>query len=309
MKFRNDTVVRNGQGPPTSGDRSPVLQFEAVARLVIVLAEAGLTAALALVAAKIFWLVVDPAGRVTESRPLMVAKASAEPSASVPTQDFARLLTQSPFEGAGPATEVTLVPKTELNLTLKGVRAEDDERAGMAIISVSGGPAKTYQAGDEVLEGVTLDRVLPDRVILMKRGKAEGLLMPSTYERLSVIGNPPNLDAPDRQGFETAGPVPAQETSSPLSREDILSLKFEPVTRQDEVYGYRVASAPTDRIVAQAGIMSGDIVIGIDNRPVRDISLKTITNKLSGPDPLRLQMQRGGDTFETTLLPLGYDKR
>ena len=57
-------------------------------------------------------------------------------------------------------------PATSLNLTLKGVRSVADSTSGespdqvsIAIIQTPDGRALTYQPGDTIIDGVTLDRV------------------------------------------------------------------------------------------------------------------------------------------------------
>ncbi|MFX8918398.1 type II secretion system protein N, partial [Acinetobacter baumannii] len=61
-----------------------------------------------------------------------------------------------------------------LSLTLLGVFAWD-QKLSRAIIEPQGGEAKPFAIGDTIVAGATLQQVLPDRVILLRNGRAEAL--------------------------------------------------------------------------------------------------------------------------------------
>lgn len=67
------------------------------------------------------------------------------------------------------------VPLSSLNLKLTGVVSSDS--GGFAMISVNGQPQTPFFAGEKVYQDTILESVLPDRVILLRGGTRESLLL------------------------------------------------------------------------------------------------------------------------------------
>ena len=269
----------------------------------LIFVEAALAVGVGLAGAKAFWLIADPAGSVTKSRPLAEGPSATSPRPSVGGSDFARLVSDTPFNPTDESVETASVPQTQLNLVLRGVRAEEDDRAGMAIISVSGAPAKKYAPGENLLDGVTLDRVLPDRVIILKGGVAEALLMPSASGSLAVIedaAKAPSTPLPAKSDETVVSP------KKPVAQADLSGLGLEPVVQRDQLVGYRVTSPVSAKLISDAGIEAGDIVIELDGTPVGELNATDLSNRLSGQTPLRLRIERAGASLDRTLLPMGY---
>jgi len=265
--------------------------------------EAVLAVGVGLAGAKAFWLIADPAGSVTKSRPLVDVSPASSQRPQVSRGDFARLANDTPFGPSGDQVEMASVPQTQLNLVLRGVRAEADERAGMAIISVSSAPAKKYVPGEDLLEGVTLDRVLPDRVIILKGGAAEALLMPSASGSLAVIEEAAK-PAPQQTLAQQDATVVSPER--PAAQADLSGLGLEPVVKRDQLVGYRVMSPVSAKLISEAGIQAGDIVVELDGTPVAQLNATDLSSRLSGQTPLRLRIERAGASLDRTLLPMGY---
>ena len=148
--------------------------------------------------ARLLWLLVDPAGAV--SKPVILAFAGASSSAAAPsTQVDLMSLARANHFGTAIANSPVIpnAPETSLNLRLKGVRAipdalQSDQMANspIAIIQTPDQSALTYRMGDMIIDGVTLDRILPDRVLIMKGGALETLMMDSSASGLSVLRLP-----------------------------------------------------------------------------------------------------------------------
>jgi len=73
---------------------------------------------------------------------------------------------------------VAAAPDTGLQLILMGVFAGDDPKDGRAIIADGAGGEEHYMVGAEVVPGVTLDGVYPDRITLSRGGIIEALRLP-----------------------------------------------------------------------------------------------------------------------------------
>lgn len=85
--------------------------------------------------------------------------------------------------GQPPITPVTApqpvveVPKTRLQLTLRGVAAADATGDARAIIAEAGGRERHYRPGEAVPGGAKLAEVHPDRVMLERNGRFETLVL------------------------------------------------------------------------------------------------------------------------------------
>ena len=69
----------------------------------------------------------------------------------------------------------TKLPISSLNLKLTGVVSST--HGGFAMISVNGQPQEPFFVGEKINQGTVLDSVLPDRVILLRGGVRETLLL------------------------------------------------------------------------------------------------------------------------------------
>jgi general secretion pathway protein C len=117
------------------------------------------------VASTLFWRLALPQGAMPPSDAGLGAKQMVE-----------RIAQQQWFGALAVATASAAAPS---NFRLRGVIAE--RRAGqngMAIISVDGGPDKVYSVGDTLAPGVSLKRVEPAGVLVMRGGREEQLLLP-----------------------------------------------------------------------------------------------------------------------------------
>lgn len=73
------------------------------------------------------------------------------------------------------------MPITNLELRVTGIAREADaqsENISKAYISIAGGPSKIYQVGDSLPDGVKINDITPDTVILENAGKLEKLPLP-----------------------------------------------------------------------------------------------------------------------------------
>ncbi len=71
--------------------------------------------------------------------------------------------------------EPIVAPETRLNLELEGIVYSDMPAEGIAIISESGKPQKTYHIGETLPGNATLYAIEPSRVILQRNGRHETL--------------------------------------------------------------------------------------------------------------------------------------
>ena len=192
-----------------------------------------------LLVARLIWLLVEPGGAV--SKPIdFASSASSGPAASASTQLDLMILSRANNFGAAASSTPILpsAPETSLNLRLKGVRAirtpaQSDQASdsSIAIIQTPDQAALTYRRGDTIMEGVTLEEILPDRVLIMKGGTLETLMMESTASGLSVLllpGQEPRTSTQPRLAATTS-------TADGQPGNLLAHMDFEPVLTRSGV--------------------------------------------------------------------------
>lgn len=164
-----------------------------------------------------------------------------------------------------PATDYENVAETSLNIILKGVWP-DGEGGGSAQINVSDNREYRFAIGDEIINGVSLERVLFDRVVILRNGVRESL----------VFENPPAKPAENngrgsgsRKSASSNNPVlPALRGQQPPDIGAITEVvRFAP--NRDDAGNVSVILNPGRNVEAfeDLGFRSGDALISIDGAP------------------------------------------
>ena len=230
-------------------------------------------ALLGLLAARFIWLLVEPGGAVSHPLPLPAMQAGASAGAPLASADLMALTRSNRFGAASAAGDIIPdAPATSLNLTLKGVRSvaegtsdESPDLVSIAIIQTPDGRALTYRPDDTIIDGVTLDRVLPDRVLIRKSGSLETLMMESGIDALSV------LTMPGQEGLVEGAPRPATglQKQVPINRALLASLDVAPVFTDGILVGYRLSTPGATAALSGSGLESGDIITALRAHPGR----------------------------------------
>lgn len=262
------------------------------------------TGILGLLLARFAWVLIDSGGAVSEPLPLPVAAAPASANASLSSVDLTALTRANRFGAT--ATGVDLLPNapaTSLNLSLKGVRALAANNDGVAsdeaiaIIQTPDNKALTYHPGDTIIDGVTLDRVLPDRVLIRKGGALETLMMESNADALAVLSVPGQEGM--IQGSQRAPVVESKPAT--IDRALLASLNISPVTEEGNLVGYRLTTPGSAAALSGTGIESGDILTTLDGTPVRDIDMQSVTERLARSPEISMMVRRGNADVPVTL--------
>jgi general secretion pathway protein C len=185
-------------------------------------------------------------------------------------------------------------PETRLSLTLIGVLAATEAGESRALIGSSDGDEKPYALGDDVIRGVSLQAIFPDRVVLSRDGTLETLRL--------------NKDAP------TTGtaPAPIASTVPPGTaqlltqiRDQVLSdpskasqfIRIQPANVDGKLTGFRVYPGRDRGAFNQVGLQPGDLVTSVNGIQLDDSqkALQMLT-ELSKANSISLTVQRGGQT-------------
>lgn len=187
-------------------------------------------------------------------------------------------------------------PETKLNVTLRGILYNDDPDFARAIIAEPGKPDEHYKIGDQVAGSASIERILPDKVILNRGGRFETLTLPE--ESLDVPVQ--SVSSADSEG---GGMVAGSGDALNEYRRQIIEnpqsamqfIQAEPVNAGNGLAGFRIRPGADARMFQLAGLESGDIVtqvndVRLDNFDKGFEAIET----LAASDVISLTVLRGG---------------
>jgi len=125
------------------------------------------------------------------------------------------------FGEVATAAPVTVAPT---DIRLSGViAAQHPGQMALAILALEGKPAVAVREGDEVAPGITLSRVQPRQVELLRGGQTQVLTLPEPNATAAQAGAP--VLQINRYSPQPSGPVPtrtrrSRRNSSPSSEPD-----------------------------------------------------------------------------------------
>ncbi len=225
--------------------------------------------------ARLFWILITPVGPVNDWR---------APSVNVVPQSARMAL----FAGFDPffrndAAADSTQNVTSLSLTLFGVRTNESSGGGSAIIAGEDGVQNSFAIGEEVAPGVTLDSVAFDHVILSRGGVKESLYLDQSVPAETV--SPP---ASGTSASPTASSGGVGLNADTLQK----SIGFAPRNEGGRVTGLVLQARDDGTMLRLAGFQAGDIVVGINGRPVS--SAADIASQIRPGARLSVEVERGG---------------
>jgi len=264
--------------------------------------ESLLLIALALLIARIVWLSVSPSNSVADytQRPLPSPMRGSAGGLAIST-DRTILVRTNPFQQGEEDIVVQDAPETNLNLKLDGLRMSTEDGAGMAIIRGPNGQGKNYQLGEEILAGVTLERILSDRVIINRDGASETLMLGGRGTGLSVITDDSRTSSV--AGTATASsdtPPPAPDvpgiTEAQIEAPEILlsSVNAGPVRVNGAITGYRLDPIGDPSIMQQAGLAPGDVLLQVNGASVAQLDTTDIIEQIGASETVEMRVNRNG---------------
>ena len=226
--------------------------------------------------ARFFWILITPVGPVNDWR---------APSVNIVPQSVRMAL----FAGFDPffrndAAADSAQNITSLSLTLFGVRTNESSGGGSAIIAGEDGVQNSFAVGEEVAPGVTLDAVAFDHVILSRGGVKESLYLDQSVPA-ETVGPPASGSAATTPAAASAGVGLNAETLQ-------KSIGFAPRNEGGRVTGLVLQARDDGTMLRLAGFQAGDIVVGINGRPVS--SAADIASQIRPGARLSVEVERGG---------------
>lgn len=265
-------------------------------------AEAVAVIVLALVLARLVWLVAFPSGAVAifVDRPLPAPITGTSGGLAV-SVDRTIILQNNPFASDVEEAVIVSAPETSLNLQLDGLRMSDEASvAGTAIVRTPNGQTENYQIGDEIIAGVTLERILSDRVIINRDGANETLMLAGRQAGLSVIGDESMVVSAttSAQALSTGATASAAlpEIAGRLVGPEILftAMRAEPARTERGVSGYRLFARGDVATMRAAGFEPGDILLQFNNTSVADTDLEELIERFGQVQTATLLIERDG---------------
>lgn len=213
----------------------------------------------------------------------------------------------------GPRIEDEAVD-TQLRMTLQGVIDSSEAEGGRAIIA-SGKSQEIYAPGDKLPEGqnVTLEKILPLRVILNNNGRYESLWLYQDKDFAANRLNEPAPDTPSRswEGDDTsllpseepqasdaeagseAEEGPQAEVESELeqvsrSLSDVVSMSIH--REGGQIVGYKIRPGRDRELFESLGLEAGDVVMAVNG------------TELTSPQKVMELYRNMGDTSSASLL-------
>lgn len=217
------------------------------------------------------WRVLAPAAPPAPVVPRSDARAA--------TFDLPALLNAQLF-GAGAAVSgpanVGAIPLSSLNLVLTGVVSAG--KNSLALIRADNQPEAPFAIGQEILSGVVLDRVYADRVVIVRGGVAESLLLEGA-ENGSATAPAPNPSPVSRAPSQAGNIVRQQSPNSYVVQRQGLNeqmRKPQELLRQSLMVpnaggGFLVREVQADSLYEKLGLRVGDVIRSANGQPINTL--------------------------------------
>ena len=255
----------------------------------IALVEILLVVALAFILARLVWFIafgasaadIEIDGGASSGGAGMRVEADLSPL--VETEIFADRRSGPDLASAEP-----VVQETRLDLEIRALLSGVAPTSGSATIQVPGGRQQRFVAGDEIVDGVTLEEIHRDHIILSRRGIREALYL---RER----DRPAQRSAPTTPSAAPASSQPAGTRPAPTDPAAVIAaLRLRPETRSGALYGLRITGDPSG-LPASAPLRTGDIVTAINGRTLAGLDdYNDFIEDLEEADRLSLTLDRDG---------------
>ncbi|HEY0232471.1 MAG TPA: type II secretion system protein N [Dokdonella sp.] len=295
-------------------DRGPRAEMAALACCVLL-------AALALwLLVRLVWLLLPHGDAALDAAPARVA-AGATATETARSIASWHLFGDTPRRpGSGPGGSAST-----LALILRGTVAQNDPKAGFAVIADGANGERTFRVGEEVVSGVQLGAVYADRIILLRGAAEETLKLPrdSNLAPADVVRATPatagsraagtRADASPKGASAAAAPA-AQTVKAPTDWQQTVDrlrqnpdelmkrVQIVPVLDGGKLTGVRVSAGADAALINQIGLRPGDIVTSVNGMPVDSLSRgQDIMSSLKNSSSVRVTVLRDGKPADVTV--------
>jgi len=216
--------------------------------------------------------------------PVLDRSAGAEPLV-----DLKALLSARPFGSAAavPVNDDSRVARSNLNINLTGVAAR--RVGGCALLVVQGQPESAYCAGEEISPGVRLESVQADRIVILRNGVRESVLMkdaegaPGTVVAVQPVVQ--SLGA-DRQV------VDRRQLQRQIGRPEFLS---QALIVPNPGGGFLVREIQSGSVYEKLGLQQGDVIRTVNGQPITNMDdVMRLYQQFGTAERVTVDVQRHG---------------
>ncbi|WP_416879338.1 type II secretion system protein N [Litorimonas sp.] len=187
-------------------------------------------------------------------------------------------------------------PETTLKIRLLGRISGSSQ---IATLRTPDNQEQSYTVGDEVMNGVTLQNVYPDFVVLKVNGEVQrltfqrdektGLSQPQTdrvSQSVSIAGN-----ATEQSNLNTTNPSKKIDPSALMK-----SVQLNPNFESGTLIGYEIRARSGEANLEEFGLQSGDIVTAINGNSLLQSQpdLQGLITNLKNANQVKLDILRDG---------------
>ncbi len=301
----------------TSIAKVPVSTWQFLVRIVLVFC-------LALSLGRLFWLVfpvpVIPAGSVavaTSSAPVELNSGSVNISQIKSLPVFGKVeAPKQQDQQQQQAVVETKVVNSQLNITLVGVMASNEDSSARAIIG-SGDKQEVYAVNDALPVGnnVTLAKVMPDRIIVNNNGQFESVwlyqadpnappisqasMAPVEPQQAIYPSGRPGFGGPEMQSPQDSGGPSVAEVSRNLS--DVLAMSI--YRENGRVVGYKIRPGRDAERFKSFGLQTDDVVTAINGMQLTDpAKIMEVYKNMGNTTSANLEIKRGGNVINVDVV-------
>jgi general secretion pathway protein C len=200
---------------------------------------------------------------------------------------------------AAKGPEESLAP-TNLNMTLTGVAMRPT--GGCALVIVQGQPESAFCVGEELTPGVRLDAVERDRIVIVRNGAREAVLLKDLEKNAALI-TPPAAAPPIVQPSATGGTlVDRKQLQQQLGKPEFLSQAL--IVPSPEG-GFLVRQIQPGSLYEKLGLRPGDVIRNVNGQALTSMEdVMKLYQQFGSAQRVLVEVQRQGRS-ET----LYYDMR
>ncbi|MEK7266689.1 MAG: type II secretion system protein N, partial [Pseudomonadota bacterium] len=200
-----------------------------------------------------------------------------------------RMASVSTAEVAGDLEQGPDLAETTLNLVLHGTWITED--GGAAFIKTPDEKQGRYAIGDTITNGVTLEKVYRDQVVINRNGARESLRLINREQIAPVNG--------------TSAPPQDSKIKSNINGLASIGQLISAQPELDDVGNVRLVLQPADDEEAfqDLGLRSGDVLVAVDNQPIGpDIAAGLgLIAAIEGKPSVTISIQRDGVVMPVTI--------
>ena len=189
-----------------------------------------------------------------------------------PKKETVGYLVNNPFNSNNKnyvLSEVVIdAPETTLGLTLYGITFYEESKNSSAILGFNSNQQRSYKVGDEISNGVLIDFIEKDRVIINRGGNQESVV----FDNKSIIA------FTDTKKVKTD--TKRTRDPNPIKEETLLNelFSFVPYYKNGNLKGYEIFPGTNKKLFEENGFQSGDIVIAVNGISVNSPSIVSTIN-------------------------------